>query len=80
MDPDKMRHCMSLGYSAKSKMADTIGQCKLSPLFTTHFTEAPQGHTHIPCIVKHMCIPPPPTRTHPWPTQPHACCDFESMS
>lgn len=26
MDPDKMRHCMSLGYSAKSKMADTIGQ------------------------------------------------------
>lgn len=26
MDPDKMRHCMSLGYSAKSKMVDTIGQ------------------------------------------------------
>ncbi|XP_060204157.1 LOW QUALITY PROTEIN: protein MICRORCHIDIA 7-like [Lycium barbarum] len=26
MDPDRMRHCMSLGYSAKSKMADTIGQ------------------------------------------------------
>ncbi|KAF6161550.1 hypothetical protein GIB67_009429 [Kingdonia uniflora] len=26
MDPDKMRHCMSLGYSAKSKMANTIGQ------------------------------------------------------
>ncbi|KAE8703504.1 putative calmodulin binding protein [Hibiscus syriacus] len=26
MDPDKMRHCMSLGYSAKSKVADTIGQ------------------------------------------------------
>lgn len=29
MDPDKMRHCMSLGYSAKSKVANTIGQCKL---------------------------------------------------
>uniref|UniRef100_A0A0E0CK96 Morc S5 domain-containing protein n=1 Tax=Oryza meridionalis TaxID=40149 RepID=A0A0E0CK96_9ORYZ len=26
MDPDKMRHCMSLGYSAKSKVKDTIGQ------------------------------------------------------
>ncbi|KAM0934856.1 putative histidine kinase/HSP90-like ATPase superfamily, morc, S5 domain 2 [Dioscorea sansibarensis] len=26
MDPDKMRHCMSLGYSAKSKIANTIGQ------------------------------------------------------
>ncbi len=28
MDPDKMRKCMSLGYSAKSKIANTIGQCK----------------------------------------------------
>ncbi|KAK3043219.1 hypothetical protein RJ639_002462, partial [Escallonia herrerae] len=28
MDPDKMRQCMSLGYSLKSKVADTIGQCK----------------------------------------------------
>ncbi|KAJ4790897.1 hypothetical protein LUZ62_042143 [Rhynchospora pubera] len=26
MDPDKMRQCMSLGYSAKCKMANTIGQ------------------------------------------------------
>ncbi|KAL9386671.1 hypothetical protein Peur_019795 [Populus x canadensis] len=26
MTPDKMRACMSLGYSAKSKMANTIGQ------------------------------------------------------
>lgn len=26
MDPDKMRQCMSLGYSAKSKMANVIGQ------------------------------------------------------
>ncbi|XP_062016083.1 protein MICRORCHIDIA 7-like [Rosa rugosa] len=26
MDPEKMRKCMSLGYSEKSKMADTIGQ------------------------------------------------------
>ncbi|KAF3438470.1 hypothetical protein FNV43_RR21232 [Rhamnella rubrinervis] len=26
MDPDKMRHCMSLGYSVKSKVANTIGQ------------------------------------------------------
>ncbi|KAJ9176137.1 hypothetical protein P3X46_011482 [Hevea brasiliensis] len=26
MNPDKMRQCMSLGYSAKSKMANTIGQ------------------------------------------------------
>ncbi|XP_027123568.2 protein MICRORCHIDIA 7-like [Coffea arabica] len=26
MNPDKMRQCMSLGYSAKSKIADTIGQ------------------------------------------------------
>ncbi|KAF0895542.1 hypothetical protein E2562_013858 [Oryza meyeriana var. granulata] len=26
MDPDKMRHCMSLGYSAKTKVKDTIGQ------------------------------------------------------
>ena len=29
MDPDKMRQCMSLGYSVKSKSANTIGQCKL---------------------------------------------------
>jgi len=28
MDPDKIRQCMSLGYSEKSKMANTIGQCK----------------------------------------------------
>jgi len=28
MNPDKMRHCMSLGYSAKSKVKNTIGQCK----------------------------------------------------
>lgn len=28
MTPDKMRQCMSLGYSAKSKMANTIGQCR----------------------------------------------------
>ncbi|XP_022730104.1 protein MICRORCHIDIA 7-like [Durio zibethinus] len=26
MDPDRMRRCMSLGYSAKSKVANTIGQ------------------------------------------------------
>lgn len=26
MDPDKLRQCMSLGYSAKSKSANTIGQ------------------------------------------------------
>ncbi|EOA12940.1 hypothetical protein CARUB_v10025919mg [Capsella rubella] len=26
MNPEKMRHCMSLGYSVKSKLADTIGQ------------------------------------------------------
>ncbi|CDY34330.1 BnaA01g14330D [Brassica napus] len=26
MDPEKMRQCMSLGYSAKSKLANTIGQ------------------------------------------------------
>ncbi|VFQ92863.1 unnamed protein product [Cuscuta campestris] len=26
MDPDKIRQCMSLGYSVKSKIADTIGQ------------------------------------------------------
>ncbi|XP_018476644.1 protein MICRORCHIDIA 4 isoform X2 [Raphanus sativus] len=26
MNPEKMRHCMSLGYSAKSKLANTIGQ------------------------------------------------------
>ncbi|PWA76888.1 histidine kinase-like ATPase, C-terminal domain-containing protein [Artemisia annua] len=26
MDPEKMRHCMSLGYSLKSKVKDTIGQ------------------------------------------------------
>ncbi|KAL0877214.1 hypothetical protein Bca101_026919 [Brassica carinata] len=26
MTPEKMRHCMSLGYSAKSKLANTIGQ------------------------------------------------------
>lgn len=28
MTPDRMRACMSLGYSTKSKMANTIGQCK----------------------------------------------------
>lgn len=28
MDPDKLRQCMSLGYSVKSKIASTIGQCK----------------------------------------------------
>ncbi|GER45510.1 histidine kinase, partial [Striga asiatica] len=26
MDPEKIRHCMSLGYSEKSKQVDTIGQ------------------------------------------------------
>ena len=30
MNPDKMRQCMSLAYSAKSKLANTIGQCKFS--------------------------------------------------
>ncbi|CAI0548095.1 unnamed protein product [Linum tenue] len=29
MDPDKMRRCMSLGYSAKSKVDNAIGQCNL---------------------------------------------------
>lgn len=33
MSPEKMRHCMSLGYSAKSKLANTIGQCKDSSSF-----------------------------------------------
>lgn len=28
MNIDTIRHCMSFGYSAKSKMANTIGQCK----------------------------------------------------
>lgn len=28
MNLDKMRQCMSLGYSVKSKSANTIGQCK----------------------------------------------------
>lgn len=32
MDPDRVRQCMSLGYSVKSKSANTIGQCK-SPCF-----------------------------------------------
>lgn len=32
MDPDKMRQCMSLGYSAKCKIANTIGQCEFPPL------------------------------------------------
>ena len=27
MTPDRMRQCMSLGYSTKSKSANTIGQC-----------------------------------------------------
>ncbi|CAN1175196.1 Protein MICRORCHIDIA 4 [Linum perenne] len=31
MDPDKMRKCMSLGFSAKSKMDSTIGQCNFLP-------------------------------------------------
>ncbi|CAH2035600.1 unnamed protein product [Thlaspi arvense] len=31
MNPEMMRHCMSLGYSAKSKLANTIGQCNDSP-------------------------------------------------
>lgn len=35
MTPDKMRQCMSLGYSAKSKLANTIGQCK--PFFFFSF-------------------------------------------
>ncbi|MCI06691.1 MORC family CW-type zinc finger protein 4-like, partial [Trifolium medium] len=26
MNPDKIRQCMSLGYSEKSKLANTIGQ------------------------------------------------------
>lgn len=39
MDPDKVRHCMSLGYSAKSKIVDTIGQCK-SP---SSLTRPPQN-------------------------------------
>lgn len=34
MTPDKMRQCMSLGYSAKSKLANTIGQCELSYYFS----------------------------------------------
>lgn len=29
MTSDKMRQCLSLGYSAKSKAANTIGQCEL---------------------------------------------------
>ena len=29
MTPDKMRTCMSLGYSEKSKLANAIGQCEL---------------------------------------------------
>ena len=33
MTPDKMRQCMSLGYSAKSKIANTIGQCELLNYF-----------------------------------------------
>ena len=34
MDPEKMRQCMSLGYSAKSKIANTIGQCKSPSLIS----------------------------------------------
>lgn len=33
MTPDKMRQCMSLGYSAKSKIANTIGQCEFLNYF-----------------------------------------------
>lgn len=28
MDPEKIRCCLSLGYSDKSKKAGTIGQCE----------------------------------------------------
>ena len=35
MNPDKMRHCMSLGYSEKSKLANTIGQCRNLSLTTS---------------------------------------------
>lgn len=34
MTPDKMRQCMSLGYSAKSKLANTIGQCEFIYYFS----------------------------------------------
>lgn len=32
INPDKMRQCMSLGYSTKSKSTNTIGQCEFSHL------------------------------------------------
>lgn len=31
MDPERLRKCMSLGYSAKTRMANTIGQCEAAP-------------------------------------------------
>uniref|UniRef100_A0A0A0LRP9 Morc S5 domain-containing protein n=1 Tax=Cucumis sativus TaxID=3659 RepID=A0A0A0LRP9_CUCSA len=34
MSPEKMRHCMSLGYSEKTKLADTIGQSFLFHILT----------------------------------------------
>ena len=60
MDPEKMRHCVSLGYSAKSKMADTIGQCKFSLLF--FHTLLLRAHTHTHCYTylfhyPYVCTP-----------------------
>ena len=66
MDMEKMRHCMSLGYSAKRKMVDTIGQCKFS-LFVTLFLIT-STHTHsitcTPCLYSNIPTTPSDIFTH----------------
>lgn len=51
MNPDKVRHCMSLGYSAKSKVKNTIGQCKLIVLNSICYLLTTTQHRHLVCLL-----------------------------
>lgn len=50
MNPDRMRQCMSLGYSVKSKSANTIGQC------THHFLISSDHFSPLQPLEQHLFL------------------------
>lgn len=56
MDPDKIRQCMSLGYSAKSKVANTIGQCNILKLKKGKMNACFSSWNYIFCLFYQMAM------------------------
>lgn len=54
MNPDKIRDCMSLGFSRKSQIANTIGQCMKLESNQSAFGFLSFSNNHVSCLFIQM--------------------------